>query len=99
MTMMKIKIEVKGPKGWAKTATCLHPVYGTDGDWLPMVRVSRTYHTGEIVAAGMYHLPAGSVVGSRRIDTGYVQITGGGDVIELTKAGAMAALGAAPVNN
>ena len=67
--MIKIKIEVKGPKGWAKTATCLHPVYGTDGDWLRMVRVSRTYHTGEIVAPGMYHLPAGSVVGSRIVSS------------------------------
>jgi hypothetical protein len=71
--------------------TGLHPVYGFSGDFLSVSgATSMRNYTAEISAEGFYKVPARKdggaqvVIGTRRIDTGYVHVSADGVVTEIT---------------
>ena len=69
----------------------LHPTYGFSGDFNAISgATSMRNSTAEIIAEGYYKVPARKdggaqvVIGTRRIDTGYVHVSADGVVTEIT---------------
>ena len=83
-TTIKVSI-TRTTKPYVGRITGEDSVYGFALDFLPIERVSGSYHTSVISEPGQYKLPPGATVGTRRIDTGYVVVADDGTVTEIQK--------------
>lgn len=85
--MKEIKVEItRTTKPYVGLITGADSQYGFALDFLPLTRKSSSYHTAVITAPGQYKLVPGAVVGVRRIDTGYIRVSGDGEVAEIQKS-------------
>lgn len=78
-------------KPYVLRITGLHPTYGFSGDFLDISGAgSMRVNEAAITAEGYYKVPARKdggaqvVIGSRRIDTGYIHVSSEGVVAEIT---------------
>src|SRR5262245_9081573 len=86
MNTISIEVSLIGAKPYIGMIVGADEKYGYKLQFLKLRRVSRTYHLGTITAAGWYKLLPGSVVGVRRIKTGYVRVHENGEVAEIQQS-------------
>lgn len=81
--MININVSLSGTKTYVGRITGSDPTYRYALAFVALTRKSATHHAATITEPGQYKLSTGAVVGTRRIDTGYITVSDDGAVTEI----------------